>query len=140
MPAKPGEDPEIRVLLRQYLGAKNSSPPSPQSTELETRLVAKLVGQMESFERTRQDLAAKLGSSIRESGTFAPLGQDQVDNMLLRAEVARLERENAELKKVIEAWTNRKNDWTVRIIVGAIGVALAWAWSLFTAMKAGGGK
>lgn len=139
-PLRPGEDPEIRALLRQYVGAKNSTPPSPNSTELETRLVEKLVGKMESFERTRQDLANKLGASIRESGTFTPLGQDQVDNMLLRAEVARLERENAELKRVIDAWTNRKNDWTVRIIVGAVVAAVAWAWSIFAALKNGASK
>jgi predicted Zn-dependent peptidase len=139
-PFKLGEDPEIRALLKGYIGAKNSNPPPPNSNELETKLVAMLVSKMESFERTRQDLADKLGASIRDSGTFTQFGQDHLDNMMLRAENTRLERENNELKDIIKAWTNRKNDWTVRLIAGGVIAALAWAWSIFAALRSGGNR
>jgi hypothetical protein len=143
-PVKPGEDPEIRSLLKQYVGAKNSVPPAPNSAALETRLVELLVAKTESFERTRTDLAKQLGASIRDSGTFTPLGQDQLDNMFLRtentrlqAEIEKLEKDNAELKLVIKGWTDRKNDWTIRIILTAIGALALYVWTLVTAARGG---
>jgi hypothetical protein len=132
-PIKPGEDPEIRRLLKVYVGAKNSTPPSPDAAERETAFVEAMVSKMESFERTRQDLAKQLNASIRDSGTFTPLGQEGVDNMLLRAEVTRLQSENAELKAIIKKWEDRKTDWTIRIIMGALGVMALYIWTLVTA-------
>lgn len=133
-PLKAGEDPEIHALLKRYVDAKNSNPPPPTS-EAETKLVRALVGKMESLERTRQDLARQLGSSIRESGTFAPLGQDQVDNMLLRAEIAKLQKENADLKEVIKVWTNRKNDWVIRLLMGIIFAGAIFIWKIISERK-----
>jgi hypothetical protein len=90
---------------------------------------------MESFERTRQDLAKQLNASIRDSGTFTPLGPDAVDNMMLRAENTRLMTENADLKATIKKWEDRKTDWTIRIVMGAIGVMALYIWTLVTAGK-----
>jgi hypothetical protein len=135
-PIKSGEDPEIRALLKKYMGAKNSDPPPPDTNESEGKLLAGLVSKMESFERSRQDLAQKLGSSIRDSGTFTQLGQDHLDNMMLRAENTRLEKENADLKTIIKTWTDRKNEWTVRIVLAAIATLALYVWTLVTASRA----
>jgi hypothetical protein len=133
-PRLQGEDPEIRSLLKQYLGMKNSVPPTDMGS-VETKLLSALAGKMESFERTRQDLAKQLNASIRDSGTFTPLGPDAVDNMMLRAENTRLMTENADLKATIKKWEDRKTDWTIRIVMGAIGVMALYIWTLVTAGK-----
>ena len=133
-PTKSEEDPEIRSLLKQYLGMKNSYPPTDMGA-VETKLLSALTGKMESFDRTRQDLAKQLGASIRDSGTFTPLGPDAVDNMMLRAENTRLQAENSDLKAVVKKWEDRKVDWAIRIIMGAIGVMALYIWTLVTAGK-----
>jgi hypothetical protein len=134
-PLKPGEDPEIRALLKKYMGAKNSDPPPPDTNASEAKLIAALVAKTESLERTRQDLAGKLGASIRDSGTFTQFGQDQVDNMMLRTENTRLQKENDELKAIIKTWTDRKNEWTVRIILGFVATLALYVWTLVTASR-----
>jgi hypothetical protein len=135
--AKPEEDPEIRRLLKQYVGAKVSDPPSlsRDTAEAESRLMQALVSKIDSFERTRKDLARQLGTSIRDSGTFEPLGQDYLDVTMLRVENARLQKENGELKDIIKVWTNRKDDWTIRILVTSFFALVGAVWGFIALTK-----
>lgn len=130
-PRKP-EPPEIRALLKEYVGAVKSVPPPPNTPDLETRLVEALVAKFENLDRTRHDLAKQLGTSIRDSGTFEPLAQSQLDILMLRAENTRLKEENAELKKVIDVWTNRKNDWVLRSFFAVLAAAALFIWQYVT--------
>jgi hypothetical protein len=126
-PSKKAET-EIRDLLKEYVGAVRSVPPPPNTPDLETKLVEALVSKVESFDRTRHNLAKQLGSSLRDSGTFEPLGQAQLDVVMLRVENTKLKEENAELKEIIKTWTHRKDDWSVRILVGLVAGALVFIW------------
>jgi hypothetical protein len=134
-PAKRGESPEIRALLREYVGAVKSVPPLPNTSDLEARLAEALVMKFESLDRTRHDLAKQLGTSIRDSGTFEPLGQAQLDLMMLRAENTKLKEETADLKVLIKTWTDRKNDWVLRVVFAALAAAAVFIWQIVTSVK-----
>lgn len=140
-------DPEIRALVQEYTAAVQSVPPPPNKeasnkADTEARVIVALAKKMESLDRSRHDLAQQLGSTIRDSGTFEQIGQDQLDNLMLRSEVTRLNSEltrvtseNAELKATIKEWNNRKHDWSLRVIFAAIAALAAYAWTAISASK-----
>jgi seryl-tRNA synthetase len=140
-------DPEIRALVEEYTASVKSVPPPPNKeaatkADAEARMFIALAKRVESLDRSRQNLAQQIGSSIRDSGTFEQIGQDQLDNMMLRAEVTRLNSEltrvnaeNAELKAVVKEWNNRKHDWSLRVIFAAIAALAAYAWTAISASK-----
>jgi hypothetical protein len=110
--------------------------------DTEARVLLALAKKLESLDRSRHNLAQQLGSTIRDSGTFEQIGQDQLDNLMLRSEVTRLtseltraNTELAELKEERKLWANRKHDWTLRVLFAAIAAGAAYIWSQITSKK-----
>ncbi len=134
-PTKQPEALEIRALLKEYVGAAKSDPPPSNTAELETRLVEMLVDKYESLDRMRHNLASQLGTSIRDSGTFEPFSQTQLDLVMLRTANQRLTQEVIDLKAIIKTWTDRKNEWLGKVALGMLGAVAYYIWSQLTGKK-----
>jgi hypothetical protein len=131
---------DLEALLKEYNDeVHNSSPPPSKAGESMSKLVSVLVGEIESLKKSRSSLGDVLGVRVHDSGTFEPVDQTTVDLMFARQELTTVRNELTQereahdaTKKVLQKWTSRKDDWTIRIIFALAAAVATYAWHMFT--------
>ncbi len=124
------EKERLENLLAEYNEEMRSSdPPPPNSLP---KLVKMLVAKIENLEKSRQSIGDVLGVRVHDSGTFEPVDQTTVDLMFCRQEQTRLREELAAARKTAEKWSNKKEDWILRILGVVVAAVAGYYWHKYT--------